>query len=294
MRYPGYLYLIIIYIVWGSTYLAMRVGIAPGSGFPVFSFGAIRCLIAAVLLISIALLRPGFRLPNFKQTVQLAITGLAMWIGAHGLVLWSEQYVDSGFAAVAVSTAPLWVLLFNSLLDRVFPGLRHILFLLVGFAGVGALMFPELQKSQGNHLLSLLCLIVATINWSLSSVYLKRNPMLLSVFTSTGVQHLFGGIGFLVISLCLKEPIPSLSMASLGAMIYLVLFGSLLAYTAYIRVLQMLPTELVTTHTYVNPIIAVLLGWFILKEPVNNWTLIAIALVITSIAGILRNRKAVV
>ncbi|MCD4814751.1 EamA family transporter [bacterium] len=291
MRKSGLIYLLTIYIVWGSTYLAMRVGIAPGSGFTVFFFGAARCLIACILLVGLAALTSGFVFPKPKEFAKLAGTGLAMWIGAHGLVLWSEQYVASGFAAVAVSAVPLWVLIISMILDKALPRISHVLYIGIGFVGVGVLMFPELQSQRIGSVLALVYLVAATVVWAACAVYLKRKPIRLPAFTISAWQHLFGGLGFLLIGILRQEPVPAPTNEAMAALVFLVIFGSIIAFTSYIKVLTLLPTELVTTNTYVNPVIAVFLGWLILDEVITLWTVLAIGLVVFSIAGIMRNNR---
>jgi drug/metabolite transporter (DMT)-like permease len=287
----GYFYLVIIYVIWGTTYLAMRIGITSGSGFPVFAFGATRCLIASAILFLIALFRRQTLRLSVKETFYLILTGVGMWTAAHGLVLAAEQTIDSGFAAVAVSASPLWVLLLSSLWDRTLPDFRRLLFIGIGFAGVAALIVPALQKPGLNSAEGLLLLALSPISWAFFALYLKRKPLTLSVFTVSAYQHLFGGLGFLVLSLFWHEPMPTPTAAAWGALAFLVIFGSVIAFTAYVKALSLLPAYLVTTNTYVNPIIAVILGWIILREALTPWTFLAIALVIISVSGTIPKPK---
>ncbi len=289
MIISGYLYLMIIYIVWGTTYLAMRIGVAPGSGFPVFAFGAYRCLVAAGLLLLFSLLRKQSIKPNRKELFYLAFTGIGMWAVAHGMVLVAEQYIDSGFAAIAVATSPLWVLLLGSGMDKTKPDLRHIFFVCLGFLGIATLMYPEIRKANIHSTLSLILLVISPMAWAFCALWVKRNPQKLSTFTQSGYQHLFGGLGFLLLSLLFHEPKPTPTLHAWGAFWFLVIFGSVIAFTSYIKALSLLPTHVVTTNTYVNPIIAVILGWLVLNEKITFWTLAAIVLVIISVAGTLRN-----
>lgn len=291
MQLSGFGYLLIIYVIWGMTYLAMRIGVAPHSGFPVFAFGASRCLVAAVLLIGLAKARSQSIRPNKKELAYLAFTGLGMWTFSHGMVLVAEQFIDSGFAAVAVATSPLWVWLLGSWMDRVKLDVRHGIFVTIGFAGIAALMVPKIQNSTPANLLSIILLILSPALWGFCALFVRRNPQTLSTFTQSGYQNLFGGIGFLGLSLIFREPLPHPTTAAWGAWGFLILFGSVIAFTAYIKALSLLPTHIVTTNTYVNPIIAVILGWLILKEPVTSWTLAAIVLVIISVAGTLQKSK---
>ncbi|MEW6517639.1 MAG: EamA family transporter [candidate division FCPU426 bacterium] len=291
MLNSGYFYLVIIYIVWGTTYLAMRVGVGPGSGFPVFSFGAARCLAAAGLLFLIARLRSQRISLSRRELGFLAATGIGMWVMAHGLVLVAEQYIASGFAAVAVSTSPIWVLLFTAWMHKTRPDWRQGLFVLVGFLGVVSLIYPELRHSSFHGTFSVVLLVVAPICWAVSSLVVRRYPQRLSTFTVSAYQHLFGGLGFGILSLLSREPWPAPTPAAWTALGFLVVFGSVIAFTSFIKALSLLPTQVVTTNTYVNPIIAVILGALILREQVTVWTLAAMVLVGLSVAGVIRSQS---
>ncbi|MBN1594699.1 EamA family transporter [candidate division FCPU426 bacterium] len=297
-----YLYLLIIYIVWGTTYLAMRIGVAPDSGFPVFAFGGLRCLLAAIILLAMALIRSygrpkpaaggagsflrGIRL-TYKEMLFLAFTGLTAWIGAHALVLWAEQYMASGFAAVAVSSAPIWVLLIDSIYDKVKPQMKHLIFVFMGFLGVGILVFPEMRRPAEHGLHSVLFLLLATLFWAFTSVLMKRRSLTLSSLTISGYQHLFGGLGFVVLSLFFKEPLPAPTPAAWLAFFFLLVLGSVVAFTSYIKALSLLPTQVVTTNAFVNPVIAVILGWLLLGEPLSIWTGGAVVLVAGAVSGVI-------
>ncbi|NTV53282.1 MAG: EamA family transporter [Candidatus Firestonebacteria bacterium] len=288
MQFPGYIYLIIIYLIWGTTYLAMRIGVAPHSGFPVFAFGAARCLVAAVLLLGFAKLRSRSIRPSRAEMAYLAFTGLGMWTFSHAMVLVAEQFMDSGFSAVAVATSPLWVWILGSWMDKTKPDWGHGLFVGIGFVGIAALMLPKLQTTTTTNLLSVVLLILSPAIWAYCALYVRKNPQTLSILTQSGYQQLFGGMGFLAFSMLFREPLPRPTAAAWGALGFLVVFGSIIAFTAYIKALSLLPAHIVTTNTYVNPVIAVILGWMILKESVNIWMLVAIVLVIISIAGTLK------
>jgi drug/metabolite transporter (DMT)-like permease len=270
------------------TYLAMRIGVVPQSGFPVFSFGASRCLVAGALLLALAKMRAQSIRPSKKELAYLAFTGLGMWTFSHGMILVAEQFIDSGLAAIAVATSPLWVWILGSWLDKRPLDWRHGLFIAVGFAGIASLMFPQMQKSGPANTLSIALLIIGPAVWGFCALFVRRNPQTLSTFTQSGYQNLFGGLGFLGLSLVFREPFPHPTAAAWGAWGFLVIFGSVIAFTAYIKALSLLPTHIVTTNTYVNPIIAVILGWLVLKEPVTLWTLTAIILVSVSVAGTLQ------
>jgi drug/metabolite transporter (DMT)-like permease len=288
MASSGYLYLLIIYIVWGTTYLAMRVGVGPGSGFPVFAFGAVRCLVAAGILLALAGLRGQKLRPTRKELPHLILTGVGMWLAAHGMVLAAERTIASGFAAVAVSTSPIWVLLLGAASEKRLPDLSRLLLVGIGFLGVVALIYPQLRSARGADALSLILLILSPVFWAYCALHIQRFPFSLPTIAVSGYQHLFGGLGFLAVSVILREPVPAPTPAALGAMIFLIVFGSVIAFTAYVKALTLLPAHVVMTNTYVNPVLALVLGWAVLGEKITPWMLAAILLVGISVAGILR------
>jgi len=284
----GYFYLVLVYLCWGTTFLAMRVGVGPEGGFPALAFGAMRCLAAGLVLLGLAKLRGQSIRVDGKQLRYLAFTGVLGWVVAHGLLLLAEKHVDSGFAAIAGSASPLWVLLIASLLDRSWPRPAHAALVLVGFCGVAALIVPALRHAPAGNLITAVPLLLSAVSWAYVTIYMQRHAAPLPVFTTSGYQHLFGAAGFLVLSLVSREPLPQPNAAALGAMAYLVVFGSVVGYTSFIKALSLLPVHVVTTNTYVNPVIAVIVGWLVLREAVTPWMILAMGLVTLSVAGILR------
>jgi len=291
MLNSGYFYLGVIYLVWGTTYLAMRLGVGPASGFPVFGFGAVRCLAAAGLLLLLAAVRAQRLRLDRPEAFRLAFTGLSMWLGAHGLVLIAEKTVGSGLAAITVSTSPLWVLILGGVWERRLPDPRHLAFVAAGLAGIGLLAFPEFSRPAGSSLPAFGLLLVAPVVWAYCALYLQRQKWRLSILAVSGYQHLFGGMGFLALALVSREPRPAPTVAAWAALGFLVVFGSVIAYTSYLKALTLLPARLVTTNTYVNPVIAVFLGWLLLGETVSVRALAAMVLVLVSVAGILGRQK---
>jgi drug/metabolite transporter (DMT)-like permease len=170
-------------------------------------------------------------------------------------------------------------------------GPRHWALVGLGFAGILALVLPELRKGTPASVLSVACLIAAPVAWSYAALYIQRQTWSISTFTLAGYQHLFGGLGFLALSLLFREPLPHPTGAAWGALAFLVVLGSVIAFTSYIKALSLLPAHVVTTNTYVNPVIAVFLGWLVLGERLSLWTLLALGLVALSVGGILRNGK---
>jgi drug/metabolite transporter (DMT)-like permease len=290
----GLINLFIVYFVWGSTYLAIRIGIRSGSGFQPFWFGGLRVLVAGTILLLFAVIRGKDIRPNKMDLKVLIASGFLLWIGGNGLVVLAEQRIDSGIAALIVASTPIWVALFESILDKRVPSLLLIGSLVVGFGGILVLSLPLIISGVRADILSILAVLLASFSWSSGLVLQTRQPVSLSRGVSSAYQQLFGGVFFVLIALLVREPLPTPTTEAWLAWGYLVLFGSILAFTAFVSALQLLPTSLVTTYAYVNPVIAVLLGWLILREPVTPWTIFGGLFVLVGVTGIFRvnNKKA--
>ncbi len=290
----GLINLFIVYFVWGSTYLAIRIGIRSGSGFQPFWFGGLRVLVAGAILLLFAVIRGKDIRPNKMDLKVLIASGFLLWIGGNGLVVLAEQRIDSGIAALIVASTPIWVALFESILDKRVPSLLLIGSLVVGFGGILVLSLPLIISGVRADILSILAVLLASFSWSSGLVLQTRQPVSLSRGVSSAYQQLFGGVFFALIALLVREPLPTPTTEAWLAWGYLVLFGSILAFTAFVSALQSLPTSLVTTYAYVNPVIAVLLGWLILREPVTPWTIFGGLFVLVGVTGIFRvnNKKA--
>lgn len=280
----------IIYIVWGSTYLAIRYAVREGSGFPPFTMSGLRVLGAgAILILWGALTRKRLRL-NRSEFGVLAASGLLLWAGGNGLVVWSEQRADSGYAALLVGTMPIWASLIEALIDRRPPSRLLIASLLVGFAGVGVLTMPQLARGTRADVLSTLALLAAPISWSVGSILQRRRPVGVAPMVSAGYLMIVGAFGFLVLALATREPRPTPTGEAIAAWAYLLVFGSLLGFTSFVNALHTLPTSLVMTYAYVNPVIAVLLGRVFLGEPITIHTIAGTALILAGVAGVFRQK----
>ncbi|RYD06824.1 hypothetical protein N752_02145 [Desulforamulus aquiferis] len=286
----GLVHLLIVYIVWGSTYLAIRIGVREGSGFPPFMMGASRLLAAGcILLIAAALLKQCLKISR-KELSILAISGVFLWVGGNGLVMWAEQHADSGYAALLVATAPMWVAVIEAILDRKLPSWLLAGSLLTGFVGLILLSVPVLTDITITDAWSMAALLLAPMCWAIGSVWQRRNQVSVGIVASSGYQQLFGGIGFALVALLSGEPLPSPTAEAWWAWGYLLIFGSL-AFTSYIFALRLLPTSVVMTYAYVNPVVAVFLGWLILQEGVTVWTIGGTALVLLGVAGAFYDQK---
>jgi drug/metabolite transporter (DMT)-like permease len=287
----AYLHLGIVYLVWGSTYLAIRVAVREGSGFPPFSMGASRVILAGLLLLGWAALSRKRVRPTGRELLILGGSGLLLWSVGNGLVLWAEQRADSSLAALMVSTTPIWAVLIEAALDRRRPSPLLLAGLFSGLLGIGLLSAPVLAGGVRADVLSVVALALAAIAWAIGSVLQNRNPVDLALRVSSGYQHLAGGIGFLVLVLLMREPLPRPQPQALAAWGYLLVFGSLIAFTSYVQTLRKLPMSIATTNAFVNPVIAVILGAALLQEPLTPWNVSGAALVLLAVAGAFCDRQ---
>ncbi len=286
----GLVYLCIVYLVWGSTYLAIRVAVREGSGFTPFVMGAMRVLAAGSLLLLWSACRGQRVRLSAKEFAILAASGGLLWTGANGLVMWAEQHAHSGYAALLMGAVPIWAAVIESFLDRRVPTLLLVTSLLIGFAGLGLLTAPVLRMGTRADWSAVLALLVAPICWASGSLLQRRKPVKVNLLVSAGYQQLFGGIGFVLLVLFFHEPFPNPTLQAWGAWGFLVVLGSLLGFTAFVQTLRLLPTNIAMTYAYVNPVIAVILGWLILKEPVTLWSLGGMVLVLLGVSGVFRER----
>lgn len=289
----GLAHLFVVYVVWGSTYLAIRIGVREGSGFPPFTFGAIRIATAGLVLLFIGKARGKRILPTKGEWLTLVGSGLLLWVGGNGLVLWAEQRIDSGIAALIMASVPIWVAGIEALLDQRLPSYRLILFLVIGLGGIVLLSAPVWTSGISADILGIFLLFMASFSWGLGMILQSRRPVQLKNAVSSGYQQLSGGLAFTLLAFIFGEPHPTPFPQAWMALGYLIVFGSLLAFTSFVTALQLLPTHIVITYAYVNPVIAVFLGWVLLGEPISMWTLAGAALVLIGVAGVFRERRRV-
>ncbi|MCB9419711.1 MAG: drug/metabolite exporter YedA [Ardenticatenaceae bacterium] len=274
-----------IYIIWGTTYLAIRIAVET---LPPFLMAGVRFVLAG--LVTFVFLRSrGVPLPTREQWRSAAIIGAFLLVGGNGFVTWSEQQVPSGMAALIIATDPLWITVFDWLIFKgAKPGKKTVFGLILGFLGIVLLIGPgQMQGTSGISLFSLAVLFMAPVLWSLGSLYSREAALPENAFMATAVEMLCGG-SFLVIAGLLTGETARLdwagiSLRSLTAMAYLTIFGSIVAFTAYVWLLKMVQASKVATYTYVNPVIAVFLGWLILSETVTAQTLIAVPSIILAV-----------
>jgi drug/metabolite transporter (DMT)-like permease len=282
----------IVYVVWGSTYLAIRVAVET---MPPLLMGAARFLIAGLLLYAIARFRgaPSIRTLSRRQLVACWVVGSLLVAGGNGVVNVAEQYIPSSLAALIISSVPLWVVLMRRATGERVAWVT-LASVAVGFCGVALLLLPGGAGHAGKPI-GFVLVVCAAFSWALGSFSSRRMPLPSNALLSTAVQMTGGAITMLVFGLALGEGAdfhPSrFSGDSLIAFAYLIFIGSLVAYTAYVWLLQNAPISKVATYAYVNPVIAIFLGWSILSEQVTLTTLLGAAVIVCSVAATVRRES---
>jgi drug/metabolite transporter (DMT)-like permease len=290
MKNIGFVHLGIVYVLWGSTFLAIRVAVREESGFPPFIMAGTRILIASAILFALARIAKQRLRPTRAELLVVAAAGLLLWTGANGLVTWSEQRVHAGPAALVIATMPIWASLMEAFLDRRTPSIWLIGSLGLALLGVAVLSIPFLTSGVRADALSILALLVAALSWAAGTVLQSRRPVKLEIYANSAYQNLFGALGFIALSLALSEPTPAPIMESWIAWAYLIVFGSVIGFTSYVQTIRLLPLSVATTNAYVNPVVAVILGAVILSEPITVYTLVGTTLVLLGVAGVFRDR----
>ncbi|HEX9410640.1 MAG TPA: EamA family transporter [Actinomycetota bacterium] len=282
----------IVYVIWGSTYFAIREAILT---IPPLLMASVRFLVAGALLYAWAIRRgdrTGDR-PGAKQWLAAFAIGTSLLLVGNGGVVLAERSVPTGIVALIIATVPLWM----ALIDRAFFGQRlapqAILGLALGFAGLALLV----GNPGGGHIrsLDLAIALIAPIGWSIGSMYSRRAALPRRALVATAMEMLCGGLvlgvaGVLHGELARVHP-DRFSLHSILGLAYLVVFGSWIAFSAYIWLLKVAPVSLVSTYAYVNPVVAVFLGWAFLSERVGPRTLVAAAVIVAAVALILSARK---
>jgi drug/metabolite transporter (DMT)-like permease len=270
---------------WGTTYMAIRVGLET---LPPMLFAGIRFLIAGTILLAGVRWWSGARLPVGREWLHQGIVGLMLLGIGNGFVVWAEKIVPSGLAALLVATSPFWIAGFERLRrEGERSSGRAILGMVVGFIGLILLVAPGLfgtAYGQG-FLLGVVLLQVACASWSAGSVYAKHHQTPLAPLMGASIQMLVAGTALTIFGSALGEwKVISFSGRSLSAIAYLIVFGSIVAYGSYNYAIQKLPLSLVTMYSYINPIIAVLLGWLILNEGLGWRVCAAMAIILGGVA----------
>ena len=277
----------VVYLVWGSTYLAIRFTIET---LPPFLSAGLRFFLAGLVLYTFARLKNGESPPQKKHWKPAFIAGGFLLLGGNGSVVWAEHFVPSGLAALFIAIVPLWMVLLEWGWYKTKRPSRGVFFGIgIGFLGVWILMAPDFFRLglHSIHLGGALLLLLASLSWSIGSVYSRNANLPKSPFLSTAMQMIGGGTLLFLMGLAQGEythfHVVNFSAKSIGALIYLVLFGSLLAFTAYIWLLKNVGVALTSTYAFVNPVVAIFLGWAFAGEKLDVQTAIAALFVLVAV-----------
>jgi drug/metabolite transporter (DMT)-like permease len=275
--------LITVYLVWGSTYLAIRYAVET---MPPFLMAAVRFIVSGGFLYGLRRLR-GDPPPEAVEWRSATIIGVFLLVGGNGGVVWAEQFVASSLAALLVATVPLWMVSIDAFRPAGHrPGFMALTGILIGFGGVVLLIRSVAAGAETTSLPGVAALIVASLAWSIGSLYGRTARLPSSQLLGTAMEMLAGGAALMLLAILLGEwsdfDIAAVSRRSALALVYLTVFGSS-AFVAYVWLLRVAPTPLVATYAYVNPLVAVLLGYFIAQEPMTVRTVFAATLIIGSV-----------
>jgi drug/metabolite transporter (DMT)-like permease len=284
--------LVIVYVVWGSTYLAIRIAV---ESIPPLAMAGVRFLIAGGVLLAwrMAVLKNSQQRITVRHWRSAAIVGASLMLGGNGGVALAEKTVPSGITALIIATVPLWIALVDRLFYRRTLPLPRLAGLVIGFGAVAALVWrPDVS---GLDVAGAFIAVAAAISWAAGSVYARSAELPDDASTAIGMEMVAGGL-LLVISAAIagefRDPLlfhPSAS--SVWAFIYLVVFGALVGFSAYLWLLRVAPIARVSTYAYVNPVVAVALGWIVLREPIGAHTIAAGAAILASVALIVWEPK---
>lgn len=289
--------LLVVYVVWGSTYLAIRLVVET---LPPFLAAGARFLIAGGLMLGFLWLRARLSRSNepaepmsWRHWRSAAIIGTLLLFGGNGFVSQAERHLDSGIAAVLIAAVPIFMSLFDALATHHRPSPLAIGGVVAGFIGILVLLAPMTGVASIDPL-GVGLAVFAALSWAAGSVYARHAPMPRSGLLGTGMEMVAGGLVLVVAALIVGEPATvdpaRVSVTSVLAVGYLVVFGSLLAFSSYTWLLTHAPVSTVATYAYVNPVVAVALGALLLSEPITPRTLLASALIIGAVVAMVSGR----
>jgi drug/metabolite transporter (DMT)-like permease len=277
----------LVYVFWGSTYLA--IGIADDEHLPPFVMCSIRFLIAGpIMMAACAVMGRHIRVTR-EQLGRLAIIGCMLLVGGNGGLAWAEQYVPTGFAALIIAITPIWFVLLEAFAfrgDRL--SRRGVTGVVLGICGIAVLFWPKFEYRETLGVMQLVCattLLFSSFSWAFGSVLSRKWQLAVDPFVATAWEMIFAGLGHIVLSLVTGQYRHAVfTHRGMMAVLYLVIFGSLVGYSAYVWLLKHVPTPKVATYAYVNPIVAVFLGWLILHERIDVYIGMGSAVIVVAVA----------
>jgi drug/metabolite transporter (DMT)-like permease len=265
----AYWALAIVSFFWGTTYIAARIG---AQYMPGLFIAGIRQFLSGVILVSYFLLR-GYKLPGIAELKTISIQGIFMLCIANGLLTWSVEFISGGLAAIIAALVPLFIALFTVMLSKRARITRPMLIgLFIGLAGVVTIFYDYLsQMQERSFLFGIILALLSTLAWSFGTVYTSKQKPGIDILFNVGLQMFIAGVVMLIICGVTGKYVSlyTINNQSWMALAYLVVFGSLLAYSAYVFMISKLPPTQVSVYAYINPIVAVILGWLLLSERMN-------------------------
>lgn len=267
--HKAYFALGLVSFFWGTTYIAARIG---AQEMPGLFISGIRQFMSGLILVSFFLLR-GYQLPGWKIMKRISVQSIFLLCIANGLLTWSVEYISGGLAAIIAALVPLFIALFTVWLSKCAKITRWMIVgLVIGFVGVLTIFYDYLAQMQSKtFVFGVVLAVISTLSWSFGTVYTSRQKPPIDILFNVGLQMLIAGVLVLVVCGITGKYV---NLASVGqnswmAIVYLVVFGSLVAYSAYVFVISKLPPTQVSVYAYVNPIVAVVAGWILLSEKMN-------------------------
>jgi len=277
----------LVYVFWGSTYLA--IGMTSAEGIPPFVMCAMRFLIAGPLMLAAcALFGRKVRISR-PDAARLAAIGVLLLVAGNGGLAWAEQYVPTGFAALIIAVTPIWFLVLETFVfrgDRM--SRRGLIGLALGIIGIAILVWPKITHRDTLGVMQMvgsISLLLSSFSWAVGSVLSRKWQMKVDPLVATGWEMLFAGLTHSVLALPTGQYHRAVfNPRGVTAVLYLVVFGSWIGYSAYIWLLKHVPTPKVATYAYVNPIVAVVLGWIVLRERFDHFMLAGTIVIVAAVA----------
>ena len=291
--HKAYFALAIVSFFWGTTYIAARIGV---QNMPGLFVSGIRQFLSGLILVSYFLIR-GHRLPGWAVMKKITVQSIFLLCIANGLLTWSVEYISGGLAAIIAALVPLFIALFTVWLSKCARVSKWMIVgLVTGFAGILIIFYDYLaQMHDKAFLLGVVLAVISTMSWSFGTVYSSKQKPPIDVLFNVGLQMLIAGVLVLIVCGITGKyvNIASIQQGSWLVLLYLILFGSLLAYTAYVFVIGKLPPTQVSIYAYINPIVAVLLGWLLLSEKMNVHMIVGTVITLGGIYLVNRETKKV-
>ena len=289
----AYIALALVSFFWGTTYIAARIG---AQHMPGLFLSGMRQFLSGIILVGYFLLR-GYRLPGWVIMKKISIQSIFLLCIANGLLTWSVEYISGGLAAIIAALVPLFIVLFTVWLSKRARITRWMVVgLVAGFAGVLTIFYDYLaQMQEPTFLIGVILAVLSTISWSFGTVISSKQKPPIDVLFNVGLQMLIAGIIVLIVCAFTGKYVnlADVQQDSWLALIYLIVFGSLVAYSAYVFVIGKLPPTQVSIYAYINPIVAVVFGWLLLSEKMNTQMILGTLITLGGIYLVNRETKKV-